>query len=166
MPNKVWLPSQKWLKKQQEYAKKELRAIGETKLKELIKAAARVSGHAYQPYSRYSVGAAVLCRGGELFSSCNSEVATFGLCDCGEFSAITKAVGEGMVKKYGRKFLRVVVIATKDKGMPCGRCRQKMLEHSDNCLVVTVNLQGKIGKITTAQMLLPDAFGPGSLGID
>ncbi|MDZ7586312.1 MAG: cytidine deaminase [Patescibacteria group bacterium] len=137
------------------------------KLKEhLIKAAIAGAKNSYSPYSKYKVGAALLTIGGEIFSSCNVESASYGLTDCAESSLISKAVSEGMVQKYGRKFIAVMAVVTKDGGMPCGRCRQRIREHADDCAIISGNLQGEILKVTSLQKLLPDSFGPESLGID
>lgn len=133
---------------------------------DLIKRAVEAGKNSYSPYSKYKVGAALLTVGGEVFSSCNVEVCSYGLTDCAESSLISKAVSEGMVKKYGRKFIKAVAVATKDGGMSCGRCRQRIAEHCDDCEIISTNLKGKIFKRTTLKKLLPEAFTPSSLGID
>ncbi|MCX6817123.1 MAG: cytidine deaminase [Candidatus Beckwithbacteria bacterium] len=133
---------------------------------ELIKQAIEASKNFYAPYSKYQVGAALLTVGGEIFSSCNVEVCSYGLTDCAESSLISKAVSEGMVKKYGRKFIKAVAIVTKNGGMSCGRCRQRIAEHCDDCEIISGNLKGKILKITSLKKMLPEAFTPTSLGIE
>ena len=94
------------------------------------------------------------------------EVASYGLTDCAESSLISKAVSEGMVEKHGRKFIKAVVVVTADGGMPCGRCRQRIREHCDDCEIISGNLKGEILKVTSLQELLPDSFGPENLGVD
>ncbi len=132
----------------------------------LVEAAVEASKNSYSPYSKYKVGAALLTKGGEIFSSCNVEVASYGLTDCAESSLISKAVSEGMVRKHGRKFIRAVAVVTKNGGMSCGRCRQRIREHADDCLIISANLKGKILKTTTLKKLLPNSFGPEDLGIN
>ena len=132
---------------------------------DLINLAAKAAENSYSPYSKYKVGAALLTVGGEVFSSCNVENASLGLCDCAESSVISKAVSEGMVKKHGRKFIKAVAVVTKDGGMSCGRCRQRIVEHCNDCKIISGNLKGEILKITTLKKLLPEAFTPSSLGI-
>lgn len=133
---------------------------------DLINRAVEVAKNSYSPYSKYKVGAALLAKGGEIFSSCNVEVASYGLTDCAESSLISKAVSEGMVTKYGRKFIEAIGVVTRDGGMPCGRCRQRIAEHCDDCEIISGNLEGKILEVTTLKEILPKAFTPSSLGID
>lgn len=132
---------------------------------QLVKAAISASQNFYAPYSKYQVGAALLSVGGEIFSSCNVEVASYGLTDCAESSLISKAVSEGMVKKHGRRFIKALAVVTKNGGMSCGRCRQRIREHADDCLIISANLQGKILKTITLKELLPLSFGPEDLGV-
>ena len=114
----------------------------------------------------YRVGAALLSVGGEIFSSCNVEVASYGLTDCAESSLISKAVSEGMVRKHGRRFIKAIAVVTKNGGMSCGRCRQRIREHADDCLIISANLKGEILQTTTLKKLLPLSFGPENLGVD
>ncbi len=133
---------------------------------QLIDEAVKAAQNSYSPYSHYQVGAALLCKGGEFFSSCNVEVASYGLTDCAESSLISKAVSEGMVKKHGREFIKAVAVVTADGGMPCGRCRQRLREHGEDCEIISGNLKGEILKVTSLQKLLPDSFGPENLGVN
>jgi cytidine deaminase len=130
---------------------------------QLIDTAVKAAQNSYSPYSHYQVGAALLAQGGEIFSSCNSEVASYGSTDCGESSVIAQAVGRGMFIKYGREFIKALAVVTADGGMPCGRCRQRIREHCDNCEIISGNLNRKILKVTTLKQLLPDSFGPSNV---
>ena len=131
----------------------------------LVEAAISAAQNFYAPYSKYQVGAALLTTGGEIFASCNVEVASYGLTDCAESSLISKAVSEGMVKKHGRRFIKALAVVTKNGGMSCGRCRQRIREHCDDCLIISANLKGKILATTTLKKLLPHSFGPEDLGV-
>ena len=132
---------------------------------QLVDEAVKAAQNSYSPYSKYKVGAALLTVGGEIFSSCNSEVAGYNATDCGESSVIAQAVGRGMFKKHGRKFIQAIAVVTADGGMPCGRCRQRLREHCDDCVVISANREGKILKLTSLRALLPDSFGPEDLGV-
>lgn len=133
--------------------------------RQLVVSAIKASKNFYAPYSKYQVGAALLTVGGEIFASCNVEVASYGLTDCAESSLISKAVSDGMVKKYGRRFIKAVAVVANGGGIPCGRCRQRIREHADDCLIISANLEGKILQTTTLKKLLPFSFGPEDLGV-
>ena len=46
------------------------------------KSARMAAGRTYSPYSKFPVGAAVLGGSGKIFSGCNVENASYGLCNC------------------------------------------------------------------------------------
>lgn len=93
-------------------------------LDELINAAWTAREHAYAPYSKFSVGAAVLSVSGRIFTGSNVENLSYGLTQCAERTAICSAVAEGV-----REFLMLVVVAdTAVPISPCGACRQVMAE--------------------------------------
>ena len=52
---------------------------------------------AYIPYSKFPVGAALVTKEGKIYTGCNIENASYGLCNCAERTAIFKAVSEGSV---------------------------------------------------------------------
>src|SRR5205814_4528120 len=89
---------------------------------ELAAAARRAAGHAYCPYSRFPVGAAVLTDRGEIFTGCNVENASYGLTICAERNAVFQAVTHGQ----GRLVIQAVVVytPTPQPTAPCGACRQ------------------------------------------
>ena len=62
---------------------------------ELIDLAVEVSKQAYVPYSHFPIGAVLLTKDGEIYTGVNIENASFGLTNCGERTAIFKAVSEG-----------------------------------------------------------------------
>ena len=89
---------------------------------ELISQAAQAREHAYAPYSRYAVGAALLTRSGRVYTGCNVENASYSLTLCAERVALFKAVSEGE-----REF-QAIAIVTSNGGSPCGACRQVLAE--------------------------------------
>lgn len=126
--------------------------------KDLIKAAETAAHRAYAPYSRFSVGAALLGKDGKIYSGCNVENASYGLTICAERVAIGTAIAHGC-----REFSQIVIYTdTPSPTPPCGACRQVLNEFSPNLEVVLVNPQGIVGRLTLGE-LLPLAFGPGNL---
>jgi cytidine deaminase len=100
---------------------------------DLRQRAARAAEHSYSPYSRFRVGAAVLLApdeqgGSNIVTGCNVENASFRLTTCAEQSAIAAAVAA-----YGPAIrIRAVAVANLNgaASMPCGACRQTILEFS------------------------------------
>lgn len=108
---------------------------------------------AYAPYSRFLVGAAVLCEDGSVFTGCNVENASYGLSLCAERVAIGSAVAAGH-----RRFSAVAVIGTGlGATAPCGMCRQVIAEFAPD---VPVYCAGETGEVLYTDMaaLLPHRF--------
>lgn len=126
---------------------------------QLIKEAKLARETAYVPYSKFGVGAALLTKSGKVYRGSNIENASYGLTNCGERTAIFKAVSEGE-----RDFEMLVVVAdTKRPVPPCGACRQVIAEFcSGDMKVILTNLQDDIFE-TTVNELLPGAFTPEDL---
>lgn len=112
---------------------------------------------AYTPYSKYNVGAAILTKSGKIYSGCNIENASYGLCNCAERTAIFKAVSDGE-----REFVAIIV-ATKDGGTPCGACRQVLNEFNPDMHVFTINENKEVTHSFTLEQILPHSFGPANL---
>ena len=105
----------------------------------LIAAALAARAHAFAPFSKFRVGAALEDAGGGIHTGCNVENATYGLTVCAERVAVFKAISEGV-----RKFHRVAVAAdTASLTPPCGACRQILWEFCGDVEITLVNLQGK-----------------------
>jgi cytidine deaminase len=132
--------------------------ITEAAVRRLEKAARTAATKAYAPYSKFPVGAAVIAGSGKIYSGCNVENASFGLCNCAERTAIFTAItaGESEVKAV------VVYTPTPLPTAPCGACRQVINEFGPEALVISVcDSKNRIETRLTA--LLPGAFGPGDL---
>lgn len=90
----------------------------------LIAAAWESREHAYAPYSKFKVGAAILAGDGRVFTGCNVENISYGLTNCAERVAIGTAIAAG-----ARDFVAVAVVAdTSEPVSPCGACRQVLAE--------------------------------------
>ncbi len=93
--------------------------------KRLFALALEAANASYSPYSRFRVGAALLCPDGTVFTGTNVENRSFGLTVCAERSALLAAVSAG------RREFSGIVIATPDASYPvspCGACRQVLSE--------------------------------------
>ena len=125
---------------------------------ELIRKANEAREQAFEHYSRYQVGAAVLTADGQVFTGCNIENAAFPSSLCAERVAIFKAVSEG------HRQLRAIAVVTSNGGSPCGGCRQVMREFGGKQLVVLIaDGSGTLLEELTLDELLPRSFGPEEL---
>ena len=113
-----------------------------------------VAARAYAPYSGFGVGAAALVDDGRVVAGCNVENVSYGLGLCAECAAVCALHSGG----GGRLVAVVCVDAAGRLLMPCGRCRQILLEHGGpQLLVAHPDGPRPLGE------LLPDAFGPDDL---
>ncbi len=120
----------------------------------LLTAAKKVMKHAHAPYSNFRVGAAILLSNGKIFSGCNVENASYGLCNCAERTAIFSAVAA-----LGPKIEIRAVSVVNDHDVPCspcGACRQVIYEFGPDATIFFQSATGpKQAHITE---LLPEGF--------
>ena len=120
---------------------------------ELCNLAIEAMHHAYAPYSGSRVGAARLCADGTVYPGCNIENAAYGATICAERTAIFKAVSEGH-----RDFDTLVIAGRSDDYcVPCGTCRQVMMEFAPELTVICLNKKGESKKFALKE-LLPYGF--------
>jgi cytidine deaminase len=123
---------------------------------QLIEAAVKVTQQSYSPYSHKKVGAALRCNGGQVFTGCNVENASFGATICAERSAVVCAIstiGPGLQ-------IEAIAVATPSDTpwAPCGMCLQVLAEFADgDTPVFLIGENGKKDPTTLAE-LLPRAF--------
>lgn len=122
----------------------------------LKQVALEARNNAYVPYSGFAVGAALLDDKGHIHPGCNVENAAYGPTNCGERTALFRAVADGI--KPGA-FRAMAVVADSERPVPpCGVCRQVMAELCPPDMPVWLgNLQGEWVKTDVAG-LLPGAF--------
>jgi len=121
---------------------------------ELRAAAIEASDRAYAPYSHFPVGAAGLVDDGRILSACNVENASYGLGLCAECGLVSALHGSG-----GGRLVAVVCVDGRGEAlMPCGRCRQLLLEAGGEELLV----QSSDGPLKLAE-LLPRSFSSADL---
>ncbi|MHB8418938.1 MAG: cytidine deaminase [Myxococcales bacterium] len=123
-------------------------------LEELVESAARIREHAYAPYSRFKVGAAVLASSGRIFTGCNVENCSYGLALCAERGAVAAAVAAGETRLEAA----AVVTGSEEPSPPCGMCLQTLAEFGrPDSPIVLVNLRG-IRRRLSLRDLMPHAF--------
>ena len=121
---------------------------------ELIDLAVKTSENAYVPYSHFPIGAVLVTDEGKIYTGVNVENASFGLTNCGERTAIFKAVSEGE-----RSFKELIIYGQTEKPVsPCGACRQVMAEFFEPDLPVTLIAKDKSTVVMTVKELLPYSF--------
>jgi cytidine deaminase len=125
----------------------------------MLDAALRAQANARAPYSRFSVGAAVLAGSGAIYPGCNVESASYGATICAERSALVGAVaaGETSVRAV------VVVTPTPEPSTPCGICRQLMAEFGPDVIVLAASSVSDVVLVATLGALLPFSFGAANL---
>ena len=116
--------------------------------------AIEVSARAHAPYSGFPVGAAALVDDGRIVVGCNVENVSYGLGLCAE-CAVACALHSG---GGGRLLALTCVDGSGRLLMPCGRCRQVLLEHGGADMLI----DHPSGPLPLGD-LLPDAFGPDDL---
>ncbi len=119
----------------------------------LIELAQEAAKKAYAPYSDFKVGAALLCKSGNVYTGCNVENSSYGASNCAERTAVFKAVSEGE-----RDFVKIAIVS--EKGgltFPCGICRQVLSEFMPNGSIVLYSDEQGIKEFALNE-LLPYAF--------
>jgi cytidine deaminase len=122
--------------------------------RDLLDRAAGAAARAYAPYSRFSVGAALLTESGNVYAGCNVENASYGLTVCAERSAVCAAVAaEGPGVR-----IRTLALACDPPAVcaPCGACRQVLAEFGPGAAVIYPD--GTERRRTTVDLLLPAPF--------
>lgn len=137
--------------------------------KKLILIARESSKNAYAPYSKFSVGAAVLLANGEIIRGNNQENADFTDGLCAERVALFYAHAI-----YPNVAVEAIAITANNQNdlipgpaQPCGSCRQVLVETEsryNNQVIIILDGAEKIVVLNGADNLLPFAFKPDALG--
>ncbi len=119
---------------------------------ELIKSALKAMEKAYAPYSRFSVGAALLCKNGNIYTGFNIENSSYSATLCAERSAFVNALTNGE-----RDFVGVAIVGSDGKNEkpcpPCGVCRQFMTEFCNSDFKIYLQDGCTIKEFTLGKML-------------
>jgi len=118
-------------------------------------AAVAAAARAYAPYSGLRVGAAAQAAGGQIVTGCNVENASYGLTLCAECGLVSALHASGAAQPDAPAQLLAVAVVAGDGAplLPCGRCRQLLLEAGGAGLLV----EGPDGPVEL-NVLLPAAF--------
>jgi cytidine deaminase len=116
--------------------------------------ATEAARRAYAPYSGLKVGAAAVVNDGEIVTGCNVENASYGLTLCAECGLVSDLYDSG----GGRLVAVSIVDVNGSQLMPCGRCRQLLLESGGPEMLVD-SAEGP----RRLDSLLPEAFTPEEL---
>jgi cytidine deaminase len=112
-------------------------------------AAAQMTERAHAPYSRLRVGAAGVTDDGRVVTGCNVENASYGLTLCAECGLVSALHASG-----GGTLAAVSVMSGDGQGLlPCGRCRQLLMEAGGPSLLVDTDAGP-----TELARLLPSPF--------
>jgi len=139
--------------------------------KKLLEEAEKVMENAYNPYSNFFVGAAILTKDDKIITGTNVENAAYGSTICAERSAILRANSMGY-----KMYKAVAIIArgqdfdTTEVTAPCGSCRQMLYESAqiseENLTIIMSTTKKDKILVSSIEELLPLAFGPKDIGID
>lgn len=141
----------------------------DTESKYLIHKAKEAAHHAYAPYSKFHVGAALLLDDGTLVTGSNQENASYPLCMCAERVALYSAVSQ----HAGKRIIKMAIVAHKKNhkelsaAASCGACRQVMAEFEERQQkpfeIVMHHTDKQWIKCGSAASLLPFVFTKDSL---
>ena len=140
---------------------------------DLVERARAAALRAYAPYSRFSVGCAILSVDGEIAVGANMENACYRLGICAEIAALTAAQ-----QAFGLDRIARIAVAGGHVGpdgalagaatvTPCGGCRQAILEAAHvsgrDLEIVAANGDGTQAEPRAISALIPWGFGPANL---
>lgn len=120
---------------------------------ELIENAAEAAKNSYSPYSKFKVGAALLCSDGTVYTGCNIENASFPAAICAERTAVFSAIANG-----NRNFSKIAIVGSSNDTIssptpPCGFCRQVLSEFCDNDFKIVLYDGKNITELTMDEIL-------------
>ncbi|MET1111711.1 MAG: cytidine deaminase [Allosphingosinicella sp.] len=138
----------------------------------LVERARAAALAAYAPYSRFSVGCAILSADGEIAVGANMENACYRLGVCAEIAALTAAQQAFGLDKVARiavagGHVADGALAGEAVVTSCGGCRQSILEAAQlagrDIEVVSANGDGTNVRANRISELIPWGFGPDNL---
>jgi len=130
-----------------------------SEIEALIAAALAVRSHAYAPYSRFPVGAAIRGEDGRIYLGVNVENAAYPEGICAEAAALAAMVAGG-----ARRIRALAVVAAgAEPCPPCGGCRQRLAEFAAPATELHLCTDHGKRRVVRLGDLFPDAFASGHL---
>lgn len=131
---------------------------------QLLQRAKEQVAHAYAPYSKFKVGAAIRLADGKILTGSNLENAAYPMCLCAEQTAMGAAASR--FPNVPVVSLAVTVeneqLVIDQPAGPCGACRQIISEAEDRygqpISIIMRGATGPIFKVESAKALLPVSF--------
>lgn len=131
--------------------------------RELFELANSARSASYSPYSSFSVGAALLCKSGKIYTGMNIENSSFTPTVCAERVAFFRAIADGE-----REFSAIAIAGgtsgsePNESVPPCGVCRQVMGEFADGDFKIILS-GGSEPRVYSLRELLPLGFDKSQL---
>ena len=132
--------------------------MNQEKVSLLVEKAIEARSASYSPYSKFAVGAALLCADGTIYTGANIENASYTPTVCAERVAFFAAVHDGY-----REFSAIAIVGGKsgepisEYCPPCGVCRQVMGEFCDGDFKVILS-DGSTPRVMTLDEIFPSRF--------
>jgi cytidine deaminase len=123
------------------------------KYQELLESAVEQAEFSYSPYSKFRVGAALLCEDGTVFTGTNVENRSYGATICAEQVAVTSAVSKG---KTSFEAIAIVGLDSNEPLSPCGICRQVLTEFSPGMIVIMSSGDGTFSTCSLDELFPKD----------
>jgi cytidine deaminase len=137
--------------------------------KYLVHKAKEAAHHAYAPYSKFHVGAALMLEDGTVVTGSNQENAAYPLCMCAERVALYTVASQ----HPGKRITKMAIVAHKKNHKElaaagsCGACRQVMAEFEERqhkpFEIIMHHTDSQWIKCASANSLLPFIFNSQSL---
>ena len=119
----------------------------------LLEAARALLDRAHAPHSKFRVAAALEDERGVIHPGVNVENVSLGLTICAERNAVFGAIARGATR-----FRRLAIVAEARRPcVPCGACRQVLIEHAPDLTLILEKADGS-PEVVPLGSLLPRPF--------
>ncbi|MFN8275869.1 MAG: cytidine deaminase [Chitinophagales bacterium] len=136
---------------------------------QLLQRATEAIQHAYAPYSKFFVGAAILLENGVTVAAANQENAAYPMCVCAEVVALSSATSQhpGVAPVKMAIYISSSNQTSSQPAAPCGQCRQTIFEYENRfgkkIGILMAAKEGPVYQVDSISDLLPLHFSAGDL---